>query len=96
MRYGYMLKKLYATLDKYGENFTELKSLKKDIESIDACQHPQVSSLHKLMDIQLLLKDRAYRSYVIRHIHYNFSEEAALFNNGSHLKDDWPYYICIP
>lgn len=96
LKYAYMLKKLYATFDKYRESFAELGSLREDVERVVACQHPVVSDLHKLEDIEFLLKDRSSASYLIRHIHHNFCTEVVLFKSSVHLNDDCPYYIQIP
>lgn len=94
-RYKYMLSKLYATLDKYEESFSELRSLKEDVKRILSGRVSAVGPLQKIQEVELLLERNSSISYVIRHIHHNFCTEAVLFKSDAYLNDS-PFYIQIP
>jgi hypothetical protein len=95
-RYKFLLDKLYATLDRYDKVFPELGFLRKNIEDVLTRQPPENSYNQKLMALQLLLKEKGYTSYIIRHLSHNFSQDVVLFQNGMVFQEEMSLYLQIP
>ncbi|MGV3502313.1 MAG: hypothetical protein ACO1O1_01290 [Adhaeribacter sp.] len=96
IRYEYIINKLYNTLEAYGEIFPQLlqvrESLPPQSQEIPSCGDP-CQGLPALLN---LLKGRAVKDYIVRHLYHNFRREVEDFQQGIPFDEEKKFYIDIP
>ncbi|MGV3642226.1 MAG: hypothetical protein ACO1NZ_17015 [Adhaeribacter sp.] len=96
IRYEYIIKKLYNTLDAYGEIFPELLIIREKLAQLPSGQHQGGDHSQELLTIENLLKGRAVKDYIVRHLYHNFKREVAAFQLGIPLDEEKEFFIDIP
>lgn len=96
IRFEFIIKKLYNTLDAYGEIFPELLIIREKLSQLPPGQHQGGDHSQVLLTIENLLKARAVKDYIVRHLYHNFKREVAAFELGIPLDEEKEFFIDIP
>lgn len=96
IRYEYIIKKLYNTLDAFGEIFPELLMVREKLSLLPAGQHQGEDPYQQLLAIEHFLKGRAVKDYIVRHLYHNFKREVGAFQLGISLDEEKEFFIDLP
>lgn len=94
-RYEDIIKKLYNTLDAFGPLFPELPVIREQLLLLPARQRGADSN-QEIREIEEILKNKAVRYYIVRHLYHNFKREVEALQLGGQLDGEKEFYIDIP